>query len=174
MAENFKEFKHQKNSNLSYFIFIVYLLLLIWLILFKFDFALPQWRQSSINLIPFAQSMSVNGEIVYFELVTNAIAFMPLGIYMMVFNKPSNLLLKIVTALLLSLSFEIIQYVLGIGVSDITDVIMNTLGAVLGIIFYMVLSKFLKRSSEKIINIVLLVLIVAFCAIWSFLLIANM
>jgi glycopeptide antibiotics resistance protein len=56
-----------------------------------------------------------------------------------------------------SLLFELIQYIFTIGGSDITDLISNTLGGVIGIGFYIVFSRILKEKTNKILNILALI-----------------
>lgn len=54
----------------------------------------------------------------------------------------------------MSLSFEILQYIFAIGATDITDLIGNTLGGMIGIgIFYMCYKLF-KNKTDFILNIV--------------------
>lgn len=44
-----------------------------------------------------------------------------------------------------SLLFEIIQYILSIGSSDITDIITNTLGGLVGVLVVSILRKIVKK-----------------------------
>ncbi|MGO5093840.1 VanZ family protein [Clostridium sp. LCP25S3_F10] len=44
----------------------------------------------------------------------------------------------------ISLIFEVSQYVFGIGASDITDIITNTIGKIVGMGIYMVIKKILN------------------------------
>ncbi len=60
---------------------IVYLLVLTWIIVFKLQFSfsgLPAIR--NINLIPFGESVIVNGKISFTEIIQNVLAFIPFGI----------------------------------------------------------------------------------------------
>jgi glycopeptide antibiotics resistance protein len=54
-----------------------------------------------------------------------------------------------------SILFEIIQFIFGLGASDITDLINNTLGGVIGILIYFILNKIFKSDLKlnKVINI---------------------
>ena len=51
---------------------------------------------------------------------------------------------------LTSFLFELLQYILHIGISDITDIMMNTLGGIIGILFISILEK--KIESSKILD----------------------
>ena len=74
--------------------------------------------------------------------------------------------LKVIGSVLgISLAYEIIQFIFAIGASDITDLISNTLGGIIGIALVYVLSIVLKDKTHKILNriaIVCTVLVVAF------------
>lgn len=94
------------------------------------------------------------------EALINLLLFVPLGMYLkFIFknNKFSNVLIII----LLSLNFELLQYILHIGVSDITDIIMNTLGGIIGIILISVFFNLLsKKTNSKILNRLLELLLI--------------
>ena len=48
--------------------------------------------------------------------------------------------------------YEIIQFIFAIGASDITDLISNTLGGIIGVALVYVLSIVLKDKTHKILN----------------------
>lgn len=134
---------------------IMYLLVLTWIIVFKLQFSfsgLPAIR--NINLIPFGESVIVNGKISFTELIKNVIVFIPFGILISVLRDKETFIKKIIPIVLTSLLFEVLQFIFGIGASDITDVINNSLGGVIGIAIAFGISKIFKNSWKKIINIV--------------------
>ncbi len=57
----------------------------------------------------------------------------------------------------ISIIYEILQYVFHIGVSDITDVIMNALGGIVGMVFISLVLKVLSKliTDEKKLYILL-------------------
>lgn len=129
--------------------FILYLLLLTWIIVFKFRFNLNDLKYiRTINIIPFASNGYING---MKETFVNLILFIPLGFYVQFMTKNKNFL-KLLIIILVSFIFELLQYVFHVGVSDVTDIIMNTLGGVVGIflmfLFYKLLSK--KIDGDKL------------------------
>lgn len=70
-----------KKNKLLIFLLTIYILILTWIILFKMQLsfvALPYIR--SINLIPFAESVIVNGKIYFGEIIDNLIIFIPVRI----------------------------------------------------------------------------------------------
>ena len=161
--------KNEKKITVA--LLIVYLLILSWIILFKLQFsfsALDHIRQ--INLIPFGGSVIANGKIDFDEIINNAIVFIPVGAYFSLLLpdrlfKNKSVLKAIGSVLGISFVYEIIQFIFAIGASDITDLISNTLGGIIGIALVYVLSIVLKDKTHKILNriaIVCTVLEVAF------------
>jgi len=129
---------------------IIYLLLLLWLVLFKTSLdivsVLTEHQTRSISMIPFSGRLS--------EMLENFIVFIPLGLLLGAAFRETAFWKKFAFIFTLSLAIETIQYVLAIGISDITDIITNTLGGLLGLIVYKVSTN--RRDSEKINRIVLL------------------
>jgi glycopeptide antibiotics resistance protein len=74
-------------------------------------------------------------------MISNLVAFVPFGVMLGVNFKHAIVRYKIAVIFAFSLAVEIIQYALAIGVTDITDLIMNTLGGAIGLAVYVVLSK---------------------------------
>ncbi|MFD0897516.1 VanZ family protein [Loigolactobacillus binensis] len=140
-----------KNKRLLQSLFAIYLLALFWIVLLKLHLSLIQLgSQRSINLIPFAASALVNGHIDWLEPLLNILVFIPLGAYIAIFFKKGRLRLIIA----ISLFCEVVQFILGIGASDITDVIDNSLGGIIGLLLYRGLESWLQRQNkpQKMIN----------------------
>ena len=153
----------------------MYLLVLTWIIVFKLQFSfsgLPAIR--NINLIPFGESVIVNGKISFTELIKNVIVFIPFGILISVLRDKETFIKKIIPIVLTSLLFEVLQFIFGIGASDITDVINNSLGGVIGIAIAFGISKIFKNSWKKIINIVSIIFAVILVLFILVLVLANL
>ena len=65
---------------------------------------------------------------------------------------------QVLLAVCASIVLEALQYVLAIGATDITDVINNTLGGLIGSGLYLILYTFLGRKTNKILKWIALVL----------------
>lgn len=124
-----------ESSRLTKILFFVYFLMLMWIIIGKLHINILDIQDignRSVNLIPFKGCAIVNGKIYKLEIIVNILLFIPLGIYMnLLFDK--QFIRNMLIIMLISLSFEFIQYILMIGASDITDVMMNSLGGLIGI-----------------------------------------
>lgn len=133
-----------------WFILLFYIFLLIYILL------LERGNLRSVNLIPFNSIIDYimvdNGiggtRIIDVNIWGNILMFIPAGIYIMVHTNHSkwkNLLILIGV----SIGVEIAQYVFAIGATDIDDVILNSVGAFLGILIYTFFLKVFK-TREKI------------------------
>lgn len=146
--------KSEKRNTLTLVLFVIYLLALTWLILFKLQFSIAVLDEGRIiNLIPLLGSFDGNGVIRFSEIRVNILAFIPLGIYICMLKAPWSFVKKILTIVGLTFVFEIIQFIFAIGRTDITDVLSNTLGGIIGIGIYALLSKVLKGRTNKVINV---------------------
>lgn len=116
---------------------------------------LPELGIRSINLIPYGSSVILNGKIDTTELIYNIIAFIPFGGYISMLKTNWSFIKRMIIIFGVSLLFEITQFIFGLGAFDITDLINNTLGGVIGILIYFILNKIFKSDLKlnKVINI---------------------
>ena len=76
-----------KQDKLTYVLFVVYLIGLIWILLFKLGVHFSYMGNSrSINLIPFSEPLMLNGKIDFGEIIMNVLIFVPIGIYAGIFT----------------------------------------------------------------------------------------
>ena len=167
----------KQNRKLTKVLLMVYLLALTWIILFKLqmDFSnLRDMNYRSVNLIPFAGSGIVNDRVDVSEILLNVAAFVPFGIYVSMLKPDGGFWKKVLPISCVSLFYEVMQYVLAIGGSDITDLIGNTLGGVVGIGVFAGLYRLFGKKIIKILNILALIGTVAAVAFLALLVIANL
>lgn len=157
-------------------LFAIYLIVLSWIILFKmqFDIAiLSDMNFRSVNLIPFKESLIVNGKVDISEIILNIVAFIPFGVYVSMVFDEWGFLKKTAPVFAVSLLYEVLQYIFAIGGSDITDLIGNTLGGVMGIVIFKTLSKIFKDKTIKVLNILAATGTVLVIGLLGLLIIAN-
>ncbi len=134
-------------------LFACYLQVLLWLILFKLSFDLSPvlaYRTRSVNWIPFAlSSFTISREVLY-----NCVAFIPFGLLLSVNFKRTGFWRKLAAVFAFSLAAEAAQFVFAIGITDVTDLITNTLGGLLGLTLYKVSNRFM--SGEKLDRLIVL------------------
>lgn len=143
---------NNREKRISYIVFGVYLLLLCWLVLFKFAVRaedIPRLR--NLNLIPFYYDSE--NSVHLREVVFNILFFIPAGFYFSAMFTKKNILLAPAATAIISLLFEISQWVFSIGASDITDLIMNTVGGLCGMLLFVIMGRIAGKHRMKIINV---------------------
>lgn len=169
--------KSKMCNKLTVALFTIYLLILTWIILFKMQFSLTAFGQyRNINLIPYAGSLIVNGRIDLSEIFQNIFVFVPTGIYMCMLDNSRSFLQKALPVAVFSLTLEVLQYVFAIGATDITDLIGNTLGGIIGIAIYQLIQKLLKSENKtnKVLQILALIGTIGLTALIIILITANL
>jgi glycopeptide antibiotics resistance protein len=153
--------KKQPENNFVSFIYTSLGIFYTGCLLYIFFFARRRWiplPKRSYHLIPFRDKVlylqtyaihsSPENLEFYKDLVGNILLFIPfpfLLFYVMGIKSYRRLLLMPVCA---SFFIEIIQYIFNIGVADIDDVILNTIGSSLGLLLLHALSK-LKTNHRQ-------------------------
>lgn len=136
--------------------FLIYLLLLVKIILLK-DVSLADLPKHlspdyngfrSLNLVPFRTfqdffTIAKKGNFLWgiSNIAGNALVFLPYGYFLSLrFSKKFQNFAILLSAFLLSLAFECLQFFLYLGSADIDDIILNVFGAFLGILCFRILS----------------------------------
>lgn len=92
----------------------------------------------------------ISGWSVFLNLYGNIIAFVPFGMLLRwARNKNTTFWQALLYSLMFTLAIEISQYITKLGVFDIDDIIMNTLGGIIGYCIYYVTAKLLRRYHAK-------------------------
>jgi len=120
-----------------YLSFVLYFTLMPIITSLPFIFNHPY---DSMNLVPFIDVLNGRGDFVR-QVGLNVIMTIPFGfLFPLTKNKNSKLLKTILYTFLLSLSIEILQPLIsGFRSADITDLITNVLGGIIGYIMYLIL-----------------------------------
>lgn len=153
-------------NKLSKIIFAYYLFFLFWGILFKFNIQdtlniAQNFPTRSLNLSPFSAS---GGRL---EVIFNVLIFIPFGFFSIYLSKNKSFLGKLWMIFVVSFFVEILQYFLGIGASDVTDLITNTFGGLIGIIIYQITQK--SRNAQNFVHL----LFAFFLAFFTFLILSH-
>ncbi len=159
-------------------IFIFYLLILVKIILLK-DAAFTSFPERlqpdydgfrSFNLIPFQTfrtffQMISKGNFLwsFSNIAGNAFIFLPYGYLLSLLNIKKHPIIKILlSSICLSLFFEVSQFVFYLGSADIDDIILNTLGTLLGILCFRIISSLCRKKHWHIYKISLILGVMAF------------
>jgi glycopeptide antibiotics resistance protein len=135
---------------------IIYLLVLVWILLFKLGVRFSYMENRSVNLIPFREFLLFHIKIDRSELILNVVIFIPLGIYAGVLYKRWTFGTKLFFFFFLSLLVEGLQYLLRAGAFDSTDILTNTLGGVIGLLVLHAVEKIVNNSArtQRLTNII--------------------
>lgn len=166
-----------RKHNITKGLFIVYIIILTWIILFKLQFdisSLETMNLRSINLVPFTGSLIINDRVDISEIILNVAIFVPFGIYVCMLKEEWSFIKKVIPIFITSLAFETLQYIFALGASDITDLIGNTLGGIIGIAVFMLLSKIFKNNTIKIINVLALIVTIIVVLFLGLVIFANL
>lgn len=99
-----------------------------------------------MNLVPFVDVTNGRGDFIR-QVVLNIVMTIPFGFLLpLVREKKINLLNVIFYTFLLSLGIEILQpFINGVRSSDITDIITNVTGSMIGYILYLLFKAFVIK-----------------------------
>lgn len=164
-----------KNKKITITLFGAYILLLIWIILFKTSFTasaiIDLSKERSINLIPFYYPAQVNFHLR--EVIANVLIFVPLGIYLKMLDTNSKK--TILYGFIFSALLEVSQFIFKIGAFDITDIITNTIGTILGVFGYLLLEKVFKNKEkiDDVLRMIALVVTILFSLLMVLLITSN-
>ena len=154
-------------------LFIIYCILLITILFLNNEYRMYDFHGinintfsrehfETINIIPFSTIIGyiygllfkdVSTSIVIINLVTNLLLFSPMGFFIPLLfkNRITNIKQFIILIIILSLFVEILQFITYSGSTDIDDIILNTIGAI--IIYALMKTKLVKKILEKALNL---------------------
>ncbi len=133
---------------LSRIAFVIYMLVLVYFLLLSDGFGRTMRRDDfQFNLIPFVEIIRfvkyreyIGFYNVMINLVGNVVAFIPFGaLIRWVVNRSVRWYHVMGYTVMFSLSVELLQLVAKVGSFDVDDLILNTLGGVLGYFVYYIL-----------------------------------
>jgi len=143
-------------NRITIILFISYLIALCWILLFKLGVRFSYMGNRRVNLIPFSEPLILNGKIDVGEIILNVVIFVPLGVYTGILFGRWVFGRKLFFLFLISLIVEGLQFILAVGAFDITDIITNTLGGIIGLTIFKAIEKGFNNSvkAQKFINII--------------------
>jgi len=128
---------HKEFSNL---LFIIYILLLYEL--------LTRTELNTLrgyNLVPFTEIFryKIGSNLFYFNVVGNILIFVPFGYFISTYIKPKRILPILLVSAVSSATVEFVQLCIGRSF-DVDDIILNTVGAIIGFLFYVAINAIKK------------------------------
>lgn len=143
---------------LLYSVMILYFLILFVILFQKKSIGSFQ----SINLIPFCTIIEylfpvniISKSFALSNLLGNIVIFVPLGIYIMLINRNKSIVVNTIITAFISIFVEVVQFIFRLGVTDIDDVILNTIGGLVGIILFQVIHLIFKSNTKLVVSIII-------------------
>lgn len=141
--------KHYLRSiRVTRILWVVYLLILCWVLVLKLGVSFSYMGERRVNLLPFADYIATNGRIDKTEMVLNVLAFIPVGIYVAMLLPSSSLGGRMLRISFISVGVECIQWILGTGAFDTTDMVTNSLGGLIGVATVELLVKLTRQPGK--------------------------
>lgn len=115
-------------------LFALYILLFLRITVFRRGIGTHGLLSGKINLVPFidlADTFKKDLDVFIYLFFGNIIWFVPLGFYLRK-RKDCNITKTATIGFCFSLFIEIMQYIFGTGVSETDDLILNTVGVLIG------------------------------------------
>lgn len=147
-----KEFNHKAVMKL---LFIIYMCVLMYVVFFAEAMGRTSQDGYVYNLTPLKEikrfmkyiwDNDALGSVARLNIFGNIIAFIPFGIYLP-YTSESKLgfISTFLYTFSLSLTIELVQLITKVGSCDVDDIILNTLGGVIGYILWYIYTKLRKK-----------------------------
>lgn len=151
-----KEINKKRIITIGWILFYIYILLLSYFLFFSErygrDLVTQQYNLQLFKeikrFIKYRGQIGFEGFIV--NIFGNVIAFMPYGFLLPLLNRAYRRFYKIaILSVLFSLVIETAQLLLKVGVFDVDDILMNSLGGILGYFIFLIIHSIYKRMKKS-------------------------
>lgn len=150
---SFKRKNEQQRGRFMTLLFWIYVIVLLRFTVFRDDFSLSHIMvNGKLNLelftayIPFLRGGFI--WLFIYLFVGNIVWFIPLGVYL-VWKEPGRTVWRaVLIGLLLSIAIEVSQYIFGVGVTEVDDLVLNTAGTLIGAILMRMKQKIVKERKS--------------------------
>lgn len=146
-----------QNPKIKYkLVFIVYLIFLFYFLLLSDWYGRDQLKDYSYNLVLGKEIFrywfyrdTLGAYLVCANLLGNVLIFIPLGTSLMMSTQTPSLLYIACYSFSVSLVVEIFQLICKVGSFDVDDILLNTLGGVIGFAVYVVWHRNRRRYDQQ-------------------------
>ena len=148
-----KKNEQQRGRRIITLLFWIYVIVLLRITVFRDDLSLSHiMTNGKLNLELFSAYIPfLRGGFIWlfiYLFVGNIVWFIPLGAYL-VWKKPGRSVWQaVVIGLSLSLLIEVSQYVFGVGVTEVDDLVLNTSGALIGAVLMRITQYFMEKRRD--------------------------
>lgn len=142
---------------LSWIAFVIYLIMMVYFLFFCEQLGRRPSDTYHYNLKPFTEIKRYLNHIetlgcfnVMLNLLGNVVCFMPLGFVLPILsNRKWGAVRITIVSFLASMAIELMQLVTKLGSCDVDDILMNTLGGLLGYILFVICSSIYRANVKK-------------------------
>lgn len=146
-------------KELSYLLFVIYLLSLFYIVTFQDD------NYGLSNFVPFKEIFryKFTSKLFVKNILGNILLFMPFGLFISAYLDNRKIFPSLILTLISSVSIEIVQYLIG-RVFDVDDIILNLVGGLIGSIIFIILDKLRDKlpsalNKEWFMNLMIILLL---------------
>jgi glycopeptide antibiotics resistance protein len=153
-----KEHRKKQLTKAGWLLFYLYIILLSYFLFFSERYGreniMHDYRYN-LELFKEIKRFIRYRELLGFEsflvnIVGNVVAFAPFGFMLPLLNKRyRHFFLVAFLSMLFSVGVEVIQLYLKVGIFDVDDILMNSIGGILGYLFFAFCNKIAKKSHPK-------------------------
>jgi glycopeptide antibiotics resistance protein len=153
-----KEYNKKRLTKAGWLLFYLYIILLSYFLFFSEhygrDYILNEYRYNLQFLkeirrfITYREQLGFESFIV--NILGNVFAFAPFGFMLPLLNKKYRKFFLIsFLSILFSLSVEVAQMLLKVGIFDVDDILLNTIGGILGYLFFAICNAIFRGPHGK-------------------------
>ena len=147
-------------KEITYLLFIIYLLSLFYIVTFQDD------NYGLSNFIPFKEMFryKITSRLFIKNIIGNILLYMPFGLFVASYLDVRKLYPTIILTFISSISIEIVQYLIG-RVFDVDDIILNLLGGAIGALIFILFDKLRDKlpnvlKKEWFMNLIMILLMI--------------
>lgn len=145
-------------SIIKWTLFILYIALMIYFMFFAEMFGRTPSDEYRYNLMPFKEiirfikySSTLGIRTVMINLVGNVVVFIPFGMALVsISRRKLGFFAVTLYSASLSISIELIQHLTRVGSCDVDDIILNTIGGMIGYLLYIIIRGRGKKQNETV------------------------
>ena len=140
-----KKENKRKIRVISWIFFIIYLFMMVYYLFFSEKMGRIPGKSYRYNLVPFAEIKrylhyrdKIGNFNVLLNLLGNVLCFVPFGFVIPILTSKQTFFRMLFLSMLASVLVELLQLISMLGSCDIDDIILNTLGGVIGYILFVI------------------------------------
>ena len=146
-------------KELSYLLFIIYLLSLFYIVTFQDD------NYGLSNFIPFKEMFryNVSSKLFFKNILGNILLFMPFGLFVAAYLNEKKIYPTVILTFISSFSIEMVQLIIG-RVFDVDDILLNLIGGFIGALIFVLLDNLRDKlpnplKKELFMNLIVIILL---------------